>query len=112
MERENKKFLIKPKPEFIEELKRKKETTFMLVLASILGVLANLVANIIENFFVGNKDYGFTYSLIVILSFILILIFLIKIFWKWKPLIMLYKNKRLLKKVKKFKERKSAQLLF
>lgn len=114
MKDKNKKFLIKLKPSFIEELKRKKETAFMLVLASILGVLASLVANIIENFFIGNKDYGLTYSLVIILSFVLILFFLIKIFWKWKPLIMLYKNKQLLKKIKKFQEKnkESAQLLF
>lgn len=101
MEKENKKILIKPKPEFKKELEIKKETMVMLILASLLGILANLVANIIENFFIKNKEYSLTYSLIVILSFVIILILLITIFWKWKYLVILYKQKRLLKKAQR-----------
>jgi len=114
MKEKNNKFLIKPKPEFIEKLKRKKETTFMLVLASVLGVLANLVANVLENFFIGGNRYSLTYSLVIILSFVLILILLITVFWKWRYMVMLYKMRSVLKKAKKFQDKtnESAQLLF
>lgn len=106
MEQINKRFVIKPKPKFIEELKNKRESMFMLGLASVLGILASLVANIIENFFGGNKEYGLIYPSIVILCFIITLAFLIKFFWRWKLLLMISKSKRLIKKNKKYLDKK------
>jgi uncharacterized protein YacL len=91
----------KIRPEFKEELKRKKEAGVLLVLAFLLGILANLIANIIEGILFLDKNYPLIYILIIlVLSF-----FMIYFFINYFPFIKIYKifyeHKRLSKKYKK-----------